>query len=285
MRHPEAPERRAPRGQAVTEAATASPPVLLESLSEGVLTLCMNRPERLNALSPELGQALAGAVDRASGNPAVRAMILTGAGRAFCSGGDLSMIRSLRDAGRGAELEPLLRAGTRLILALRTTEKPVIAAVNGPAAGAGMNVALACDIRIASEQATFGQNFARVGLFPDYGGTYLLPRLAGTSRAAWMFYTGEMVSAQEAFRMGVVDSIVRQDEVIPAAGALAARLAAGPPLVLGAVKRTLFGAERAELERALEMETEQQVKCFASEDCTEGIRAFFEKRAPKFQGR
>lgn len=274
-----------PRERAVTKATTAASPVLLESLSAGVLTLCMNRPERLNALNPELGQALAAGVEQAAGNPAVRAVILTGAGRAFCSGGDLAMIKSLRDAGRGAELEPLLRAGMRLILALRTTEKPVIAAVNGPAAGAGMNVALACDIRIASEEATFGQNFARVGLFPDYGGTYLLPRLAGPSRAAWMFYTGEMINAQEAFRMGVVDSIVPQEEVMPAAEALAARLAAGPPLVMGAVKRVLFGAERAELEGALEMETEQQMKCFASEDCTEGIRAFFEKRAPKFSGR
>ena len=269
----------------MTEAAVGTAPVLLETLEDGVLTLRMNRPEKLNALNPELGQALAAGVERAAGNPAVRAVILTGAGRAFCSGGDLAMIRALREAGRGRELEPLLLAGSRLILALRATEKPIIAAVNGPAAGAGMNVALGCDIRIASEQATFGQNFAKVGLLPDYGGTYLLPRLAGESRAAWMFYTGEMISAQEALRIGVVDRVVPQERVIPEAQALAAQFAAGPPMVVAAVKRVLFGPERAKLERALEREAEEQMRCFASEDCTEGIQAFFEKRAPKFQGK
>jgi 2-(1,2-epoxy-1,2-dihydrophenyl)acetyl-CoA isomerase len=269
----------------VTEAAVGAAPVLLEMLEDGVLTLRMNRPEKLNALNPELGQALAAGVERAAGNPAVKAVILTGAGRAFCSGGDLAMIRALREAGRARELEPLLLAGSRLILALRATEKPIIAAVNGPAAGAGMNVALGCDIRIASEQATFGQNFAKVGLFPDYGGTYLLPRLAGESRAAWMFCTGEMITAQEALRIGVVDRIVPHERVMPEAQALAAQFAAGPPMVVAAVKRVLFGPERAKLERALEREAEEQMRCFASEDCTEGIRAFFEKRAPKFQGK
>jgi len=269
----------------VTEAAAATAPVLLESFRDGVLTLRMNRPERLNALTPELSQALANAVERGTANPEVRAMILTGEGRAFCSGGDLAMIKAYRDAGRAAELEPLLLNGSKMILALRTTEKPVIAAVNGPAAGAGMNVALACDFRIASEDAVFGQNFAKVGLFPDYGGTYLLPRLVGESLAAWMFYTGQMIGAQEALRMGAVDRVVPQAEVMPAAEALAAQIAAGPPLAVRAVKRMLFGAQRAELERALELEAAQQAKCFASEDCTEGIRAFFEKRAPRFQGR
>jgi len=269
----------------VTEAAAATAPVLLESLRDGVLTLRLNRPERLNALNTELGEALASGVERGAANPAVRAMIITGEGRAFCSGGDLAMIKAFREAGRTRELEPLLLAGTKLILALRTTEKPVIAAVNGPAAGAGMNVALACDIRIASEDAMFGQNFAKVGLFPDYGGTYLLPRLAGDSRAAWMFYTGQMISAKDALRMGAVDHVVPPAEVMPAAEALAAQIASGPPLAVRAVKRTLFGTQRQELERALAHEAEQQAICFASEDCTEGIRAFFEKRAPKFSGK
>ncbi|HKO05440.1 MAG TPA: enoyl-CoA hydratase [Candidatus Acidoferrales bacterium] len=269
----------------MAETATSTAPVLVETRDAGVLTLHMNRPERLNALDPELAQALATAVERAGSDPTVRAMILTGAGRAFCAGGDLGVIRALRDAGRTGELEPLLRAGTQLILGLRTISKPVIAAVNGPAAGAGMNVALACDYRIASEQATFGQNFAKVGLFPDFGGTYLLPRLAGESRAAWMFYTGDMITAQEALRIGVVDRLAPPERVMPEAQALAAQFAAGPPMVLGAVKNVLFGPEKAKLERALELEAEQQMRCFWSEDCTEGIRAFFEKRAPKFQGK
>jgi 2-(1,2-epoxy-1,2-dihydrophenyl)acetyl-CoA isomerase len=269
----------------VTEAAVGTASVLLETLEEGILTLCMNRPEKLNALDPELGQALAAGVERAAGNPAVKAVILTGAGRAFCAGGDLASIRALREAGRSRELEPLLRSGARLILGLRTMEKPVVAAVNGPAAGAGMNVALACDIRIASESAVFGQNFAKVGLFPDFGGTYLLPRVAGESRAAWMLYTGEMINAQEALRIGAVDRVVPQDRVMPEAQAMAAQIAAGPPLAVRALKRVLFGSDRAELERLLHLEIEQQMRCFASEDCTEGIRAFFEKRAPKFQGK
>jgi 2-(1,2-epoxy-1,2-dihydrophenyl)acetyl-CoA isomerase len=269
----------------VGEAAIAAAPVLVETRDAGVLTLRMNRPERLNALDPALAQALAAGVERARNDPAVRAVILTGEGRAFCSGGDLAVIRALRDAGRIGELEPLLLAGSQLILGLRTIEKPVIAAVNGPAAGAGMNVALGCDYRIASDQAMFGQNFAKVGLFPDFGGTYLLPRVAGESRAAWMFTTGEMITAQEALRIGVVDRVVPQERVMPEAQALAAQYAAGPPLVVGAVKRVLFGPEKAKLERALELEAEQQMRCFWSEDCTEGIRAFFEKRAPRFHGK
>jgi len=277
--------RRGRREPGVGETATAVAPVLVETRNGGVLTLQLNRPDRLNALNPELAQSLAAAVERAAGDPGVRAVILTGAGRAFCSGGDLQAIRALRDAGRTRELEPLLRAGTHLILTLRTMEKSVIAAVNGPAAGAGMNVALGCDYRIASEQAIFGQNFAKVGLFPDYGGTYLLPRMAGESRAAWMFFTGEMISAQEAMRIGVVDRVVAQERVMPEAQALAAQFAEGPSMVLGAVKRVLFGPEKAKLERALVLEDEQQMRCFGSEDCTEGIRAFFEKRAPKFQGK
>ena len=269
----------------MADAATGAASVVLESVRDGVLTLRMNRPDRLNALNPELTEALAGAVERGAANPTVRAIIVTGEGRAFCSGGDLGMIKAFRDSGRTRELEPLLLAGSRLVLALRTMEKPAIAAVNGPAAGAGMNVALACDIRIASEEAMFGQNFAKVGLFPDFGGTYFLPRLVGESRAAWMFYTGQMINAQEALRMGAVDRVVPAAEVMPAAEAIAAQLAAGPPLAVRAVKKTLFGSQRAELERALELEAQQQAKCFASEDCTEGIKAFFEKRAPRFEGK
>jgi len=269
----------------VSEAAVGTAPSLLESLEEGVLTLTMNRPDRLNALDPELGRALASGVERAAANPAVRVVVITGTGRAFCAGGDLASIREHRDSGRSAELEPLLRNGAKLILTLRTMEKPVIAAVNGHAAGAGMNVALGCDYRIASEQAMFGQNFAKVGLFPDFGGSFLLPRLVGQSRAAWMLYTGEMISAQEALRIGAVDRVVAPDKVQVEAKAAGAMLAAAPPLAVAAVKRVVFGSERAELQRALDFEVEQQMRCFASADCTEGVNAFFEKRAPKFKGK
>ena len=268
----------------MTQPAVSAAPVLLESLHAGVLTLQMNRPERLNALNIELGQALVAGMERAAADPAVRAVVLTGAGRAFCAGGDLGLLREMRESGRSGELEPLLRAGVRYILAARTMEKPVIAAVNGPAAGGGMNVALGCDFRIAGDRASFGQSFTKIGLFPDFGGTYLLPRLVGQAHAAELFYHGEMISAEEALRIGVVNRVVPHDRLMPEVEELAARVAAGPPLAIQAVKKVVFAADRAALERALEFEVEQQMRCYFSEDASEGIRAFLEKRAPQFRG-
>jgi len=259
--------------------------LVLEARAGAVLTLTLNRPDRLNALNVELGSALVSALGRAAEDPSVRVVVLTGAGKAFCAGGDIAALRHARLRNAGHELEGLLRAGSEIVLAIADMAQPVLAAVNGPAAGAGMNLALACDLRMASEQASFGQNFAKVGLFPDFGGTYLLPRLVGPGRAAEMFYTGEMISAAEAERIGVVNRLVPHERLAEEARALAERLAAAPPLAARAVKRTLFGAERAQLARALEAEAKQQVECFLSGDCLEGLNAFFEKRPPKFQGR
>ncbi len=269
----------------VSAAQNAPTSLVLESHESGVTTLTLNRPDRLNALNVELGMTLADSLKRVAEDPEARVVVLTGAGRAFCAGGDVGVIRDARDRGAARELEPLLRAGVQIVVGMRTMSKPIIAAVNGPAAGAGMNLALACDIRIASDQATFGQNFARVGLFPDYGGMYLLPRLVGTARAAEMFYTGEMIDAREAERIGVVNHVVKHDHLAAETRVLAASIAGAPPLAVRAVKQVLFGPERAELERALELEVRTQMECFLSEDCGEGIRAFFEKRAPQFRGR
>jgi len=266
-------------------AQPAATGLVLETRDGAVATLTLNRPERLNALSIELSRALAESLDRVADDPDVRVIVLTGAGRAFCAGGDLAVIRDARDRNAGRELEPLLRAGMQIVVRMRTMAKPAIAAVNGPAAGAGMNLALACDLCIASEEATFGQNFARVGLFPDYGGTYLLPRLVGPSRAAQMFYTGEMIDAREAERLGLVNRVVAPGRLVAETRALAERLAQAPPLAVRAIKQVLFGNDRAELERALEFEVQAQMRCFVSEDCGEGIRAFFEKRPPQFRGR
>ena len=267
---------------AAQPAATA---LVLEMREGAVATLTLNRPERLNALSVELSRALAESLARVAEDPDVRVVVLTGAGRAFCAGGDLAVIRDARDRGAGRELEPLLRAGMQIVVRMRTMAKPAIAAVNGPAAGAGMNLALACDLCIASEEAMFGQNFARVGLFPDYGGTYLLPRLVGPSRAAQMFYTGEMIDAREAERLGLANRVVAPDQLAAETRALAECLAQAPPLAVRGIKQVLFGNDRAELERALEFEVQTQMQCFVSEDCEEGIRAFFEKRPPQFRGR
>ena len=262
----------------------ATEALVLEELDGAVQTLRLNRPERLNALNVELGRALVDALGRAASDGSTRVIVLTGAGRGFCAGGDLAVLRDARSRNAGHELEGLLRAGKEIAMAIRTMPKPVIAAVNGPAAGAGMNLALACDLRIASDQATFGETFARVGLFPDFGGTYFLPKIVGAAKAAELFYTAEMISAAEAERLGIVNRVVPEAKFAEEAKKFAARLAAGPPMAIRAIKKVLFAAECEELERVLDAEIERQVECFLSADCAEGLDAFFAKREPRFHG-
>lgn len=260
-------------------------PVLLEAKHEGVATLVMNRPERLNALNNELASALNDALARLAGDDTIRVVVITGAGRAFCAGGDLAAIGKGRQGRETQSLEPLLRAGMQAVLRMRTMPQPVIAAVNGAAAGAGMNIALAADIRIAAAEATFGQNFSKVGLFPDYGGTYFLPQLVGPAKAAEMFYTGDMIDAKAALSLGIVNHAVPGAQLEAEVRSLAQKIALGPSLAIQAVKKTLFGAEKSRLSEALEHEVQEQIRCYLSEDCSEGIRAFFDKRVPKFQGK
>jgi len=246
-------------------------PVILEAKHEGIATLVMNRPERLNALNNELAMAVNDALSRFAADEAVRVVVISGTGRAFCAGGDLGALGKGRQSGATHELEPLLRAGMQMVLKMRTMPQPVIAAVNGAAAGAGMNIALAADIRIAVEEATFGQNFVKVGLFPDYGGTYFLPQLAGSAKAA--------------LRLGLVNQVVPAAQFEAEVKTLAQKIAQGPSLAIRAVKKALFAGEEKELSRALDNEVREQVRCYLSEDCNEGIRAFFEKRPAKFQGK
>ncbi len=260
-------------------------PVLLEAKHEGIATLVMNRPDRLNALNSELAVALNEALGRLAEEESVRVVVIAGAGRAFCAGGDLGMIGKGRQTGATQELEPLLRAGMQAVLKMRVMPQPVIAAVNGAAAGAGMNIALAADIRIAAEEATFGQNFAKVGLFPDFGGTYFLPQLAGPAKAAELFYTGDMIDAKTALSLGIVNRVVPAAQLEAEVKELAQKIAQGPPVAIRAVKKTLFGSEKKALAEALEHEVQEQIRCYLSEDCNEGIRAFFEKRQPRFQGK
>lgn len=259
--------------------------VLLEASHEGIATLVMNRPDKLNALNSELSTALNEALARIAEDESIRVVVLSGAGRAFCAGGDLGAIGRGRERNETAELEPILRAGMQAVLKMRLMPQPVIAAVNGAAAGAGMNIALAADIRIAADTATFGENFCRVGLFPDYGGTFFLPQLVGPSIAAEMFYTGDMIDALAALRMGIVSRVVPAVQLEAEVKTFAGKIAQGPPIAIRAVKKFLFGSHKEALVRALEHEVELQMKCFHSQDCSEGIRAFFEKRPPKFQGK
>src|SRR5438046_6922215 len=269
----------------MSQGAPATAPVLLESVHGGVALLVLNRPERMNALNNELATALYGALERIAQDDSIRAVVLTGAGRAFCAGGDLAVIGKGREANNSKQLEPILRAGMGAVLKIRTMPQPAMAAVNGAAAGAGMNVALAADIRIAAEEAMFGQNFAKVGLFPDYGGTYFLPELVGPAKAAEVFYTGDLIAAKTAHQLGLGDQAVSASRLEAETRSLAQKIAQGPPLAIQAVKKTLFGGEQEKLTLALAREHVEQTQCYLSEDCKEGIQAFFEKRPPKFRGK
>ena len=259
-----------------------SNPLILESKQDGIATLTLNRPDKLNAINKDLAVALNESLGRMTTDKSLYVVVITGAGRAFCAGGDLGVIGEGRKKNDTTELEPLLRAGMHAVLKIRSMAQPVIAAVNGAAAGAGMNIALAADIRIASENASFGQNFINIGLFPDYGGTYFLPQLVGPSKAAEMFYTGDMIDAREALRLGIVSRIVPDAELGSETLKLAKKIADAPSVSIRAMKNALFGSHKLELEKALDDEVEQQLKCFRSPDCREGVTAFLEKRPPKF---
>jgi len=267
------------------QAAQANPVVLETRDDSGIATLVMNRPDRLNALNSELAASLSEAFGRIAKDESVRVVVITGAGRAFCAGGDLAFLRQEHESGNVKQLELLLRSGVQIVLTMRTMPQPVIAAVKGAAAGGGMNLALAADIRVAADDARFGQSFAKVGLFPDFGGTFSLTEVVGPSKAAELFYTGDLIDAREALQLGIVNRVVPAGQLEAEAKALALKIAQSPPIAVKAVKRTVFGKERHALEQALENEVQQQIKCFSSEDCGEGLRAFFEKRPPKFQGR
>lgn len=258
--------------------------VLLESREASIVTLTMNRPDKLNALNDALSTALSEATERIAVDKTVHVVVLTGAGRAFCAGGDLAMIGAGRARGDATEIAPILRAGMQAVLKLRTMPQPVIAAVNGAAAGAGMNLALAADIRIAVEEAVFGQNFTKVGLFPDYGGTYFLPQLVGPAKAAELFYTGDMIDANTALRLGIVNHVFTSDRFRAGVESMAAKIATGPQIAIRAIKQTVFAREHDALVQALEQEVEHQLKCFHSHDCREGLNAFLEKRPPTFRG-
>jgi 2-(1,2-epoxy-1,2-dihydrophenyl)acetyl-CoA isomerase len=259
---------------------------LLYEVKDAVATLTLNRPERLNALGDTLREDLQDAVTRASDDPEVRVMIVTGAGKGFCSGGDVKAMSERKESGSGRPLiEKVAPGRDRTVLALRDAPKPVIAAVNGAAAGAGMNLALCCDLRIASTAAKFAQAFVRRGLHPDWGGTYFLPRVVGTAKACELIFTGEVIDAQEALRLGIVSAVHPPEELMPAAVALARKIADGPPIAIRLAKRAIYHNAEVDLRQALEFETFAQNICFDTEDAAEGIRAFVEKRAPSFRGR
>ncbi len=258
--------------------------VVLEERKGNVAIIRLNRPDKLNALNIELGRGLVHALLHASQDNSVRAVVVTGAGRAFCAGGDLEFILDLRKRNASDELKTLLEAGKEICLAIATMTKPVIAAVNGPAAGGGMNLALAADMRIASDQASFAESFAKVGLYPDFGGTYFLPRIVGPALSAELFYTAETLSAEDALRLGIVNRVFPADKFEEETQKIVDVLAGAPTVALRDVKRTIIADDKKNLETKLDEEIRLQIHCFQSEDCLEGLNAFFEKRKPNFKG-
>lgn len=258
--------------------------ILFES-AEGIALVTLNRPEKLNAFAGPMREELLAALMQAGEDPAIRVVTITGAGRAFCAGGDVAYLQRLQKENRTAGLQELLEAGAKIVTAIRTMPKFVLASINGVAAGAGCNLALACDYRIAARAATFAQSFVRIGLHPDWGGTFFLPRLVGPSRAMEMMMTGRAVDAKEALSMGLVDRVVEDEALREEAMKLARAVAQGPPLAISAIKAAIEHSGRNSLEEQLALESRHQLKVFESADSREGITAFFEKRPPKFEGR
>jgi enoyl-CoA hydratase/carnithine racemase len=259
---------------------------LLYEVQDGIATLTLNRPDRLNALGDTLREELYDALVSTSADPEVRVMILTGAGKGFCAGGDVKAMDEARERGTPRPLaEKIAPARDQTLLAMREARQPIIAAVNGAAAGAGMNLALGCDLRIASSAARFAQAFVKRGLHPDWGGTYFLPRLVGMAKACELIFTGDIIDAAEALRLGIVSQVVAPEALMATAYALARRIAAGPPVAIRLAKRSLYHNADVDLRSALEVETFAQNICLDTEDAREGIRAFVEKRAPVFRGR
>jgi enoyl-CoA hydratase/carnithine racemase len=251
----------------------------------GITTITLNRPEKLNALAGHMRRDLAEALEAAGSERSVHVVVITGAGRAFCAGGDVRAMADLIEQKDADEFSRLLGSARRVITAIRQMTKPVIASIGGPASGAGFNLALACDLRIASTDASFSQSFAKVGLHPDWGGTYFLPRLVTPNKACELFFLGETIDAKEAQRLGIINYVVEPAELEAETRALAERLRAAPAVSVGAAKQAVYMSQSADLETMLRYETEAQLRCFESDDAREGVRAFLDKREPKFTGR
>ena len=254
------------------------------SFEAGVTTVTLNRPEKLNAFAGHMRRDLAEALERASGDPKVRCVVVTGAGRGFCAGADVKYMAELMERQDVDEFTRLLHAGRRVLTTIRQMTKPVVASVNGPAYGAGFNLALACDIRLAAESASFSQSFVRVGLHPDWGGTYFLPRVVPTNIACEMFFLGEAFNAEQARHYGIVNRVVPDADLAAETRRLAERLRDAPRASVAAAKHAVYMSEESGLERMLQYETEAQIQCFQSREARERVRAFLERREPRVTG-
>jgi len=259
---------------------------MIDTTADGAITtITLNRPDKLNAFAGSMREDLLAALRACEGDENCRVVVITGAGRGFCAGGDVEFMSELQKRGDVDSFRKLLDAGRDIVTKIATMPKPVIASINGVAAGAGCNLALACDVRIASETAKLGETFVRIGIHPDWGGTWFLPRLVGRSRAMEILMSGRMVDAQEALSIGMIDRVVPAAELHAATMSLAGSLAAAPPIPVGDIKRAVNASLANGLDSQIELETAHQLRAFASADAREGMDAFFEKRPPKFNGK
>jgi len=254
-------------------------------MRDAVCVLTLNRPDRLNALTVEVAKdfkaAIAEAIERGA-----RAIVLTGAGRAFSAGGDLREMQEIakKDGRVEAFFDEPLRLLNDAIVLIRETPVPFIAAVNGVASGGGCNLALACDLVIAAESAKFNQAFIKIGLTPDCGGTFMLPRLVGWKRATELLFTGELVGARAAAEMGMINSVAPDDELMSRAMAMAEKLAQAPTAAIAEIKKLLEASTKNDLRSQLDLERETQIESGKTKDFVEGVSAFLEKRPPRFVG-
>lgn len=251
-----------------------------------VAWITLNRPDRLNALTATMSGELESAFSDAGKNERVRCVVLTGEGRGFCAGQDLNEFEEAYQSGRRPDIAEHLRTSYhRMIPVVVQTPKPVIAAINGVAAGAGLSLALACDLRVASNEAKITQAFVKIGLIPDSGGSYLLPRAVGYSKALELSITGDLIDANTALAVGLVSRVVQAASFRDDVTALANQLASMPTLAIAATKSLLQGALHLTLEDALEKEAATQAEMARTSDHLEGVNAFVEKREPRFEGR
>ena len=255
---------------------------LTTELKGGVMTVTLNRPDVFNSFNQEMGRAFQSALDDAATNPDVRCVVITGEGRAFCAGQDLKEVTSEASPGFNVIVEETYNRSIRKICGM---EKPVVAAVNGVAAGAGANIALACDFVVAKTSAKFIQAFANIGLIPDSGGTYWLPRLVGMARAKSLTMLGTPLPAMEAEALGLIHQAVADEDFDDAVNALANKLASMPTRGLGLTKKALHSGATNDLQSQLEVELDLQFEAAETQDYAEGVEAFLEKRPANFVGR
>jgi len=251
----------------------------------GVGTLTLNRPEKLNAFTLEMLRESVEALRALVAREDVRSILVTGAGHAFCSGADIEELKAILAQG-DESLERLLTDGSRALgNVIRNAPQPVIASINGVAAGWGASLALACDLRIAGDNAKIGQVFTKLGLHPDWGGTYYLTRLVGPAKAMELFVSGELIDAHEAWRIGMVNKVVEAHHLADVARSWARHVAAAAPLAVHSLKHLVYLSEHASLDQMIDLELDAQLACLRSEDAREGLDAFFAKRMPHFRGR